>query len=227
LEFAVTLIDVILAAVIGGMALAATFLLPSKTQIQNNQTQKYKSFKAFIYIAGIAALGFGVLLLLLYLINEDFQKIINILKFAALMVIGLGLIFSNIQKSKFMAQCESAVYPQTMVAPGTMVAASVLPQTQVGVATPAQQIGVKPTQTVSAQVVAPTQVTPQQAPAQQIGIKAQPQAQQVAQQPQPVAAQPRVIVIKCPRCKGDMQIDTRMLGQKMKCPHCGIEGRIG
>jgi predicted RNA-binding Zn-ribbon protein involved in translation (DUF1610 family) len=227
LDFAITLIDVILAAVVGGIALAATFLLPSKTQIQNNQTQKYKSFKAFIYIAGIAALGFGILLLFLYVINEDYQKIINVLKFAALVVIGISLIFSNMQKSKFMAQCEAAGYSQTMVAPGTMVAASVVPQTQPQAY--AQQIGVKAPQTVTAQVVAPTQVTPQQVPVQQIGIKAQPQAQaqQVAQQPQPVAAQPRVIVIKCPRCKGDMQIDTRMLGQKMKCPHCGVEGRIG
>jgi predicted RNA-binding Zn-ribbon protein involved in translation (DUF1610 family) len=224
LEFAVTLIDVILAAVIGGLAFAATFLLPSKTQIQNNQTQKYKSFKGFIYIAGIAALGFGVLLLLLYLINEDFQKIINIVKFAALVVVGLSLIFSNIQKSKFMAQCEAGGIPQTMVTPGTVVAASVVPQTQVQA--PVQQIGVKAPQTATAQVVT-TQAIPQQAPAQQIGIKAQPQAQQVTQ-PQPVApAQPKVIVIKCPRCKGDMQIDTRMLGQKMKCPHCGVEGRIG
>lgn len=213
-----------MALVIGGMALAATFLLPSKTQIQNNQTQKYKSFKAFIYIAGIAAMGFGILLLLLYLINEDYQNLPNILKFAVLVVIGLGLISSNMQKSKFMAQCEAAGYPQAMAAPGTVVAASVVPQTQPQAYT--QQIGVKAPQTVTASVVAPTQVTPQQAPAQQIGIKAQPQAQQVAQQPQ-VAAQPKVIVIKCPRCKGDMQIDTRMLGQKMKCPHCGVEGRIG
>jgi predicted RNA-binding Zn-ribbon protein involved in translation (DUF1610 family) len=50
----------------------------------------------------------------------------------------------------------------------------------------------------------------------------QPQVKLPAKKPQS-----RVVVIKCPKCKGAMQINTAMLGQKMKCPHCGVEGRIG
>ena len=109
------------------------------------------------------------------------------------------------------------------------------------VVTPTTVAGPAQTQVAPVQTVAPQQTVVQpQATAQQIGIKggqqigvkgvqtAPAQTQMVAAQPQPQPApQPKIIVIKCPKCQGAMQINTAMLGQKMKCPHCGIEGRIG
>jgi predicted RNA-binding Zn-ribbon protein involved in translation (DUF1610 family) len=234
-------IDIILGVVFGGFALAATFMLPSKDKIQNNQAPKYKSYKNIIYAAGFGAIIGGVIFLLLYVMDETYQNILNMLKMAFLMVIGIVLITSNNKRSKFMAECEAAGYMQPgIVAPQSMQG---MPQTPVqqqyvqpGVPqtvqqVPVQQIGVKSQQAVQAQTAAVQTV-----PAQQIGIKGQPQAAvqptQVAAQPQqaaqPAAAQqPKILVINCPRCKGKMQIDTRLLGQKMKCPHCGIEGKIG
>jgi hypothetical protein len=88
-----------------------------------------------------------------------------------------------------------------------------------------QQVAVKPIYTAQVQ---PQAKTPQ------IGVKAMPKPQirpqAVAQPPPPTIApppMPRIVIIKCPKCKGNMQINTAMLGQKMKCPHCGVEGRIG
>lgn len=248
------MIDIILGLVIGGFALAATFMLPSKTQIQNNQAPKYKSYKNVIYAAGVTALIGGVVFLLLYIMDEVYQDILNLLKMAFLVVIGIVLITSNKKRSKFLAECEVVGYIQPgAVAPPIMpgmplqpqvpgqVAQPVMAQTQpVSQVTtqkiPAQQIGVK-----AQQIVQPQTIPVQTAPEQQIGIKGQTQVarpKQGATQPQAVAQpqhvaqpqtaqKPRIIVINCPRCKGKMQLDTRMMGQKMKCPHCGIEGKIG
>ena len=222
------MLDIILAAIVGAIALVATFMLPSKTQIQNNQAQKYKSKKGFINIAGIAAIIGGVLILLLYIIDEQYQEIMNVVKMAFLVIIGITLISSNSKKSKFFTQCENAGFPQAAPS-GEIMVATVAPPGQV----PAQQIGVQATQTVTPQVVTAQQVPVQQVPIQQAQVRGQPTAQaaqprQVVRQPQAQAPQqPKILRIKCPRCKGDMQIDTRMLGQKMKCPHCGIEGKIG
>jgi predicted RNA-binding Zn-ribbon protein involved in translation (DUF1610 family) len=210
--------------------MVASALIPSEEKIRNNQAPKYKSQKNLINILGILTLVGGVIILMLYISDSNYQQIIDLFYVAVLMGIGAAVIAQNRKKANLLKSCESAGFPQAAL-PGAVVTPQVIPQTQV-VAQPtpqqvaAQQVGVK-SQVVTAQQVPVQQVTQQQVAAQQVGIKAQPQvpAQPVAQ---PQAAQkPKIIVIKCPRCKGDMQIDTRMLGQKMKCPHCGIEGRIG
>lgn len=244
----VTVIDIILGFIIGGFALVATFMLPSKTQIQNNQAPKYRSYKNIIFAAGFAALAGGVIFLLLLVMDSAYQDLWNILRMAFLFIIGIILVITNRNRLKFLAEYEATGFMEPQVMPGAY------PQTQVpGQAVqpaytqsqptqasaqqvPAQQIGVKTQPPVYAQSQ-PVQTVP----VQQIGIKGQPQpaqAQRVAVQPQqvarpqqavtqPASQKPRVIVINCPRCKGKMQIDTRMMGQKMKCPHCGIEGKIG
>jgi predicted RNA-binding Zn-ribbon protein involved in translation (DUF1610 family) len=219
------LLEIILVVIVVAIAFFANSMLPSKTQIQNNQAQKYKSKKNLIYIGGVAALAGGVLILLLYIMDTEYQKIINVLYVALLVVIGISLISANNKRSKFMSQCEAAGYP--MAAPmGAMVTPMVAAQV------PAQQMGVQTAQTTTPSVVTAQQVPVQQVPAQQVAVRAQPtqqvQPRQMVQQPQQAVVQkPKILRIKCPRCKGDMQIDTRMLGQKMKCPHCGIEGKIG
>jgi len=229
------LIDIILAIIIGAICLFAATLFPSKEKIEKNDTAKYKSAKNFIFAAGFAAIIVGVVLILLFMVSEDYQKLINIVKMAILVAIGIVLISANIKKSKMIAAQESA---QTVLqTTGVEVTAQIYPgpqpmtQQQIGVKAPAaaqpqvqaQKIGIKATPVPQSQVQA-----------QQIGIKAQPavqpQRQVIAPQPQPAPpqpAQPKIIVIKCPKCKGSMQINTAMLGQKMKCPHCGVEGRIG
>jgi hypothetical protein len=227
------LIDIILTAVFGIISLVASILIPSEEMIRNNQAPKYKSQKNLISILGVITLIGGVLILLLYIMDSNYQKIIDLVYMVLLMGIGVAVIVRNRKKANLLKSLEAVGVPQVAV-PGEMVTPQVAaqPQTVQQVAPQqyaAQQVGVK-SQVVTAQKV-PIQQATRQAPVQQVGIKAQPQApaQQVAvqaAQPQP-AQKPKIIVIKCPRCQGNMQIDTRMLGQKMKCPHCGVEGRIG
>jgi hypothetical protein len=213
------LIDIILAVIAGGIALVATFLLPSKEKIEKNETARYKSTKKFIYAAGFGALIVGIILLLLYAVDDQYQKITNILKMGFLVVIGIALISANIRKSKVLAAHESAVTP---VSAETMpVEVAVQAQSQVQT-----QPSVTTVQTVQTQPQVQTQATVAVTPQPQVQATVQPQPQVVAPQPQ-AAPKPRIIVIKCPKCKGNMQINTANLGQKMRCPHCGVEGRIG
>jgi predicted RNA-binding Zn-ribbon protein involved in translation (DUF1610 family) len=237
------MIEWILSVIFGVIAFGAASMIPSETMIQNNQAGGYKSKQMFIYIAGIAALIGGVIILIMSIMDDTIGEIIILVQMGFLMIIGIGLVARNNQKSKFLAQCEAAGYPGAAV-PG-VVAPQVVPGMQPGVQPQAQgqyvaaqqvgvkqmpqqvvaqQIGVKPMpqqQTVSPTQVAPQYVQPQQQTAQKVAVQ-----QPVAAQPQ-AAQKPRIIVINCPKCKGKMQIDTRMLGQKMKCPHCGVEGKIG
>lgn len=215
------LIDIILAVIVGIIALVATMMLPSKEKIEKNETARYKSSKKFIYAAGVGALIVGILLLLLYAMDDQYQKITNILKMGFLVVIGIALISANIKKSKVLAAHESAVTPVSAETMAVEVAVQAQPQAQT-------QATVTTTPTVSTQPQVQTQATVVAAPQPQVQATVQPQPQVVAAQPQPqAAAKPRIIVIKCPKCKGNMQINTANLGQKMKCPHCGVEGRIG
>jgi hypothetical protein len=228
------MIDWILSLIFGVLALVGAFMVPSKTKIQNNQAEGYKSKQMFIYIAGISALAGGVIILVLYIMDDALGEIVNLVKMAFLMLIGITLVATNNQRSKFLAQCEAAGYPGS-VQPGVMapqVVPGVQPQAQQQYVA-AQQVGIKQApQQVAAQQIGVKQMPPQQTVAPQYVQPQQQTAQKVAVQ-QPVAAQPqaaqkpKIIVINCPRCKGRMQIDTRMLGQKMKCPHCGVEGKIG
>ncbi len=233
------MIDWILSLLFGAIALVGAFMVPSEAKIKNNQAGGYKSKQMFIYIAGISALAGGVIILILYIMDDALGEIINLMQMAFLMLIGIALVARNNQRSKFLAQCEAAgltgtvspgaVAPQVVpgIQPGAQqqyVAAQQIGVKQMPQQVPAQQIGVKQMpqqQTVTPRQVVPQYVQPQQQTAQKVAV-------QQAVQAQPQAAQtPRIIVINCPRCKGRMQIDTRMLGQKMKCPHCGVEGKIG
>ena len=135
-------------------------------------------------------------------------------------ILGVALIGINIKKSKFLAECESGAVVVAQ-APGMEVPAQVVAQTQ---PQPTQYVQPQ-TQVAVQQVPVQTQVVPQQTtvvPTQVV----QPQAVQPAQTKTP-AKKPKIVQINCPKCKGLMQINTAMLGQKIKCPHCGVEGRIG
>jgi predicted RNA-binding Zn-ribbon protein involved in translation (DUF1610 family) len=227
------IIDIVLVAAIGALAFATAFFFPSKAQIANNDTKRYKSMKPLIFVAGFAAMGIGALLVIFYLSDEEYQNIFNMINIPVYFALGATILVKNISQSKKIAAMESGM------APGVAAVQGVQPMVQPQVA--GQQIGIKQTtaavvqpqqvtaQQVGVQTVQPTVVPPQVA-TQQIGIKGtQPapvQTQMVPAQPQP-APQPRIVVIKCPKCQGNMQINTAMLGQKMKCPHCGIEGKIG
>lgn len=221
------IIDIVLVIIIAVIALVASRFLPNKEAIQNNQTESYKSKVKLIYGAGFGSIIVGVLLLIFYAIEEDYQLIINLGKIVFLMIIGIALVNKNFRTSKEIAAF-GGMAPVTAASFGGPMPGQVVTPTTVAPV----QAQMAPVQTVQA-------VQPQM-PAQQVGIKggqqigikgvqqAPVQTRMVAAQPQPQpAAQPRVIVIKCPKCQGAMQINTAMLGQKMKCPHCGIEGRIG
>lgn len=231
------MIVIILGIIVGVISLIAALLIPSKAKIERSETAKYKSSKYFIYGAGASALFIGILVITLFAMNQEEMDLPNILRIVFFLAVGIGLIVENIRKSKFLAQYEIGAVPVAAVPMGVEVAAQVVPAMP---PIPQQQIGVKAMPPVQAQPQAQTQqvgikATPtvQARPqAQQVGVKStpsvQPQPQVVAPQPQPAAPPPgRIIVIKCPKCQGSMQINTAMLGQKMKCPHCGVEGRIG
>ncbi len=191
----VLIIDVVLVLIISVFALIAARLLPSKEKIESNETDRYKSSKHIIYIAGGAALFVGILLVLLYAIDEQYQKVLNIPKMIFLMVIGIGLIGENIRKSRMLAKLEGAgVAPEPVT----------ISQAELEVITPA--------------VV--TQPIPRR------GVRTQPKL--AATKPALQATSPvKVVIIKCPKCQGAMEINKNMVGQKVKCPHCGVEGRIG
>ncbi len=215
------LIDIILALIIGIIALIAIFMIPSNEKIKGNEAQGYKSKKGFIFAAGGAALFMGVFIIIMYTTDSDNQNLLKILQLVFFMATGAALIGINVKKSKLVKTSEG----MSVAVAAEAVTAEVM----------AQPIGVKaqtvPVQTAAAQQIGikgqpAAQMQPQVA-AQQIGIK---QTAPVAAQPQPAvqaAPKPKVVVIKCPKCKGDMQISTAMLGQKIKCPHCGVEGKIG
>jgi predicted RNA-binding Zn-ribbon protein involved in translation (DUF1610 family) len=221
-----SLIDIVLAIIIGAICLIAARLIPSKEKIQRNETAKYKSSKNFIYIAGVSSLSLGILFILLYIIEKDYQRLVNILKMVVFLVMGIALISENFKKSKMLVAQESAITPVTAEIMPTGVTAQGIPGTQpFAQQAQLQQVAVKPIPAAPAQP---------QVQAQQVGLKAMPtpqvQPQPVAQQPRPTIApapKSKIVVIKCPKCQGSMQINTAMLGQKMKCPHCGVEGRIG
>ncbi|UCE73144.1 MAG: hypothetical protein JSV56_08885 [Methanomassiliicoccales archaeon] len=224
------MIDIVLAIIVGAISLVAALFLPSKTQIENNETARYKSGKKLIYVAGGLAIFAGVLLILLYSVDDEYQKMVNLLKMAFFLVIGITLISVNIKKSRYMASMESAGVPieaETMVtevaAEGPTPAQPTVQQVQAQPQVAAQKPAVTTTQAVQARpeqvVVQPTVVATQT-------VQTQPQV--VAAQPSPTTQpKPKIVVIKCPKCQGNMQINMAMLGQKMKCPHCGVEGRIG
>ncbi len=168
-----------------------------------------------IYGAGAGSLIVGVLLLVFYAIEEEYQLLFNLGKIVFLMIIGIALINKNFKKSKAMAAFEGTVTAASAPIASTVEAEVVTPTT-VATATPAVQPQARAAQVTTAQVV---QAQPQ--------TVVQPRAAAPAVKPQPKITQPRIVVIKCPKCQGAMQINTAMLGQKMKCPHCGVEGRIG
>jgi O-antigen/teichoic acid export membrane protein len=93
-----SLIDIVLAIIIGAICLIAARLIPSKEKIQRNETAKYKSSKVFIYIAGVSSLSLGILFILLYIIEKDYQRLVNILKMIVFLVIGIALISENVRK---------------------------------------------------------------------------------------------------------------------------------
>jgi hypothetical protein len=222
------LIDIIILFVFVGIAFVAGLLIPTDEKIKSNLAPKYKSQKSIISILGIITLIGGLLILMLYIMSSDYQQAIDLFYMVVLLGIGTLVIMRNRKMAGILKSHEAAGVTGVTV-PGEVVTPQVMAQPQpVQQVAPqqysAQQVGVK-SQVVTAQKV-PVQQTARQVPAQQVGIKAQPQtpAQPVATQP---AQKSKIIMIKCPRCQGNMQIDTRMLGQKMKCPHCGVEGRIG
>jgi hypothetical protein len=193
-----------------------------------NQAGQYKSAKIFIFAAGGASIFVGILAIYFYSTVKEDQTIINLLKMVFFMILGVALIGINIKKSKFVAECESGVAVVAQ-APGLEVPAQVVTQTQ----PQATQYLQPQTQVVAQQVPVQTQpvspiqsqVVPQPAPVAPTQV-AQPQIVQPAQ-PKVPAKKPKIVQINCPKCKGAMQINTAMLGQKIKCPHCGVEGRIG
>jgi hypothetical protein len=203
------IIDVVLAGIVFVFALIASRLLPSKDKIANNETDRYKSSKLIIFIAGGAALFVGILLVLLYVVDEEYQKLLNIPKMILLMAIGIGLIGDNIRKSRIIAAQEGA---------GVSAGPTVVSQTELEVVSPAVVTQPIP-QTV-------TQSQPQWEQSQPQWEQSQPQwveTPTVVQPPKPV----NIVIIKCPKCQGAMEINKNMIGQKVKCPHCGVEGRLG
>lgn len=208
------IIDIVLVIIIAIIALVASRFIPTEEAIKNNQAGSYKSKIKMIYLAGAGSIIVGILLLVFYAIEEEYQLLINLGKIVFLMIIGIALINKNFKKSKTIAAFEGAA----LAASAPIVSAvetEVITPTTVATATPAAQPQTWAAQVTTAQVV---QARPQTA--------VQPQAVAPTGKPQPIT-QPKIVVIKCPKCQGAMQINTAMLGQKMKCPHCGVEGRIG
>ncbi len=209
------IIDIVLVIIIAIIALVASRFIPTDEAIKNNEAGPYKSKIKMIYGAGAGSLIVGVLLLVFYAIEEEYQLLFNLGKIVFLMIIGIALINKNFKKSKAMAAFEGTVTAASAPIASTVEAEVVTPTT-VATATPAVQPQARAAQVTTAQVV---QAQPQ--------TVVQPRAAAPAVKPQPKITQPRIVVIKCPKCQGAMQINTAMLGQKMKCPHCGVEGRIG
>ena len=205
------IIDIVLVIIIAVIALIASRFIPTNETIKNNEAGPYKSMVKTIYIAGAGSITVSVLLLVFYAINEDYQLLLNLGKIVFLTIIGIGLINKNFKMSKAVAAFEGAALAASAPITTTVEADVITPTTYASV-TPVVQAQTGPAPITTAQVV-----------------QAQPQTvvqPQVVAQPQPVQ-QPKIIVIKCPKCQGSMQINTAMLGQKMKCPHCGVEGKIG
>jgi len=217
------IIDIVLVIIIAIIALVASRFIPTDEAIKNNEAGPYKSKIKMIYVAGVGSIIVGVLLLVFYAIEEEYQLLINLGKIMFLMIIGIALINKNFKKSKTMAAFEGTVPAVSAPIAGTVEAEVVTPTT-VATATPAVQPQARAAQVTTAQVV---QAQPQTTVQPQPQTVVQPRAVAPAVQPQPKITQPRIVVIKCPKCQGAMQINTAMLGQKMKCPHCGVEGRIG
>ncbi|UCG69013.1 MAG: hypothetical protein JSV09_14700 [Thermoplasmata archaeon] len=213
------IIDIVLVIIIAIIALVASRFIPTDEAINNNEAGSYKSKVKMIYIAGAGSIIVGVLLLVFYAIEEDYQLLINLGKIVFLVIIGIALINKNFKKSKTVAAFEGAAPVASAPMTSTVEAEVVTPTTTASV-TPTVQ-----TQTAPAQITTPQVVQAPPKPAVQPTV--QPQVVTPAVKPQPTKPQPRIIVIKCPKCQGAMQINTAMLGQKMKCPHCGVEGRIG
>jgi hypothetical protein len=209
------IIDIVLVIIIAVIALVASRFIPTDEAIKSNEAGPYKSKMKIIYIAGAGSIIVGVLLLVFYAIEEDYQKLINLGKIVFLMIIGIALINKNFKKSKAVSAFEAA--PSAASEPiVTTVEADVVTPTAAAAVIPVVQTKTAPVQATTPQVVqAPTQTA------------VQPQVAATAVKPQPKKTQPKILVIKCPKCKGSMQINTAMLGQKMKCPHCGVEGKIG
>ncbi|UCE36361.1 MAG: hypothetical protein JSW00_12625 [Thermoplasmata archaeon] len=220
------IIDIVLVIFIAIIALVAARFIPTDEDIKNNEAGLYKSKIKIIYIAGASSIIVGILLLVFYAIYEDYQLLINLGKVVFLMIIGIALININFKKAKAVAAFEGTAPAASAPIEGT-AEAGVVTATNVATAAPTAQ-----PQTVTAQVT-----TAQVAQAQPV-VQAQPQTAIQRQVParavktpvvktQPKQIQPKIININCPKCKGAMQINTAMLGQKIKCPHCGVEGRIG
>lgn len=209
------IIDIVLVIIIAIIALVVSRFIPTDEAIRNNEAGSYKSKIKIIYIAGIGSIIVGVLLLVFYAIEEDYQLLINLGKIVFLVIIGIALINKNFKTAKAVAAFEGTAPAASAPIPSTAVP-GVIATTTVATATPIAQPQTRPTQVTTAQVV---RAQPQ--------ITVKPQVAAPAVKPQPIKTQPKIVVIKCPKCQGAMQINTAMLGQKMKCPHCGVEGRIG
>jgi predicted RNA-binding Zn-ribbon protein involved in translation (DUF1610 family) len=208
------IIDIVLVIIIAIIALIASRFIPTDEAIKNNEAGPYKSKIKIIYITGAGSISVGFLLLVFYAIEKEYQLLINLGKIMFLMVIGIALINKNFKKSKTVAAFEGTVTAASAPIVGT-VEADVVTPTTVATASPAAQPQTWAAHVTTAQVA---QAQPKTA--------VQPRAVAPVVKPQPIT-QPRIVVIKCPKCHGAMQINTAMLGQKMKCPHCGVEGRIG
>ena len=213
------IIDIVLVIIITIIALVASRFIPTDEAIKNNEAGPYKSKVKMIYIAGAGSIIVGVLLLVFYAIEEEYQLLINLGKIVFLVIIGIALINKNFKKSKAVAAFEGAV-PVASAPIASTVEVDVVTPTTAAAVTPVVQTQTTPAQATTPQVV--------QAPPQTVvQPTVKPQVATTAVKLQPTKPQPRIIVIKCPKCQGAMQINTAMLGQKMKCPHCGVEGRIG
>jgi hypothetical protein len=212
------IIDIVLVIIIAIIALVASRFIPNKEAIEKNEAGPYKSKVNIIYFAGLGSIIVGVLLLVFYTIDKDYQLLINLGKIVFLVIIGIALISRNFMTSKAVAAFESTVAAVSAPVAG-YAAPNVVTAATVATATPTVQPQVMPTQVTTPQVVQPQ---PRPQPQTVVQPTVQPQPKAPAKKPQP-----RIVVIKCPKCKGAMQINTAMLGQKMKCPHCGVEGRIG
>ncbi len=97
------IIDIVLVFIIAAIALVASRFIPNQEAIKNNQTESYKSKVKLIYGAGFGSIIVGVLLLVFYAIEEDYQLIINLGKIVFLMIIGIALINKNFRISKEIA----------------------------------------------------------------------------------------------------------------------------
>ncbi len=217
------IIDIVLVIIIAIIALVASRFIPTDEAIKNNEAGPYKSKIKMIYVAGAGSIIVGVLLLVFYAIEEEYQLLFNLGKIVFLMVIGIALISKNFKKAKTVAAFEGAALAASAPIVGTVEAEVVTPTT-VATVIPSAQPRTRSAQVTTAQVV---QAQPQTVVQPQPQTVVQPRAVAPAVKPQPKITQPRIVVIKCPKCQGAMQINTAMLGQKMKCPHCGVEGRIG